>query len=103
MATITQLLNNATAGVTGNAASISADKATFQVTGKTTSGTGAASFTIQCSNDKVNWLTLGALSLTLGTAETSEGFTSDAPWGYFRARLDSISGTGASVNAYMGG
>ena len=70
----------------------------FQASGTTSSGSGAATILIQVSLDDSNWVTLGTISLTLGTTATSDGFASDAPWIYTRARVSAISGTGASVN-----
>jgi hypothetical protein len=45
---------------------------------------------------------MGTISLTLSTAATIDGFSSVVPWKYTRARVSSISGTGASVNAELG-
>lgn len=70
----------------------------FQASGTTSSGSGSATVLIQVSLDNSNWVTLGTISLTLGTTATSDGFASDAPWIYTRARVSAISGTGASVN-----
>jgi hypothetical protein len=77
--------------------------ATFQavVTG---TGTVTATVTIEYSNDGVNVLTTvgGTITLT-GTTTASDGFTSsNAPWKYVRANVTAISGTGATVQVYMG-
>ena len=77
-------------------------KQTFQAMGTTSSGAGASVVTIQVSNDNVDWVTLGAITLTLATTSSSDGFASNAPWEYARAYVTSISGTGAAVTAYMG-
>lgn len=74
---------------------------TVQVSGKTTSGTGAATVNIEVSNDGNNWLNLGTITLTIGTTETSDGFAFDATWAYVRGNVTSISGTGASVSGYI--
>ena len=89
---------------TGAASSVIPWKAnrTFQGSGTTSSGAGAASILIQVSNDNSNWDLLGTITLTLGTASTSDSFTSISPYRYVRANVDSISGTGASVDVYMG-
>src|SRR3972149_3373366 len=68
---------------------------TFQASGSTSAGVGAAAVKIQVSNDNVNWILIGTISLTLGVAVTTDGFASDAAWRYVRANVDSISGTDA--------
>lgn len=75
---------------------------TVQVKGNTTSGTGAATVKIQVSNDGTNWLDAGTVTLTLGTAVTSDGFAFSAPWVYTRANVTTITGTGSSVTVTMG-
>jgi len=75
----------------------------FQAVGTTTAGTGAATVVIQVSNDGVNYLTLGTITLTLGTSSTSDGFAVSNTWEYYRANLTSVSGTGAAVTVYMKG
>lgn len=101
------LLTNATATGTGPVANAAnqpfpAQRHTFQVSGKTTAGAGAAAVDIQVSNNGRVWLTLATVTLTLGTTESTDGFVSDAPWRFVRANVTSISGTGASVTAEMG-
>lgn len=73
----------------------------FQAYGSTSSGSGAATILIEVSltGETNHWITLGTISLTLGTTVTTDGFASDAPWKYCRARVSAISGTGASVTA----
>lgn len=75
---------------------------TFQAT---VTGTGAVTATviIDVSNDGINAVTtvLGTITLT-GTTSSSDGFTTNAPWKYVRARVTAISGTGATVQVYMG-
>ncbi len=102
------LLTNATATATGDALSAakfpSAEwgeaKNTYQAT---VTGTGAVTATviIEASNDAVNYLPLATITLS-GTGSASDGFVSDAPWAYFRARLTAISGTGALVSVILG-
>jgi len=79
---------------------IASEKRAFQAT---VTGTGAVTATvaIQVSNDDTNWITLGTITLS-GTTSATDGFTSDAPWGYVRANVTAISGTGAAVTATMG-
>ncbi len=72
----------------------------------TVTGTGAVSATvvIEYSNDGVNALSTVGGTITLsGTTTSSDGFTSVAPWKYVRARTTANpSGTGATVQVYMG-
>ena len=102
----TTLLKNA--AVTGAGASVSmaekdnlADN-TFQAIGTTTAGAGAASIDIEVSNNGVNWLVLGTITLTLGVTAVSDGFAANAAWLYTRADLKTVSGTGAAVTVLMG-
>lgn len=100
----TTFLDNATTtGAGAHRANANKSKLTFQATGFTTSGVGAATIAIEVSNDGLVWLTLGTITLTLGTTITGDGFAADAPWGMLRANVTAISGTGASVSAYISG
>lgn len=60
-------------------------------------GTGVLESTvkIQVSNDGINWIVAGSISLT-NTAPV-DGFTNDATWRYVRGNITSISGTNAAV------
>jgi hypothetical protein len=68
-------------------------------------GTGAVTATvvIEGSNDNTYWVStvLGTITLS-GTTSSTDGFTTSAPWKYVRARTTAISGTGATVQVYMG-
>lgn len=79
-----------------------APKTTLQAT---VTGTGAVTATvvIDCSNDGVNACStpLGTISLS-GTTSASDGFTTDAPWKFIRARTTAISGTGATLVVLKG-
>ena len=75
---------------------------TFQADGTTSSGSGSATIKVQVSNDNSNWIDLGTVTLSLSTTSATDGFTSDAPWAFVRGNVTAISGTGASVNLYMG-
>jgi hypothetical protein len=75
----------------------------FQAVGTTSTSTGAATVLIQVSNDGVNFFTLGTITLTLGTAATSDGFAVANTYEYYRANLSAVSGTGATVSVYMKG
>ena len=76
--------------------------ATFQAT-VTGSGAVTATVVIDCSNDGVNWCStvLGTITLS-GTTSASDGFTTQAPWKYVRARVTAITGTSAVVDVLMG-
>jgi hypothetical protein len=78
--------------------------ATFQAYGTTTAGGGTVTVLIQGSNIDLDaaFITIGTITLTLGTTVTSDGFVTSAPWKYVRANVSAISGTGASVNVLMG-
>lgn len=83
------------------------DLRTFQATGTTSAGAGASVINIEGSNVPTpsvdgDWVTLGTITLTLGTAKTGDGFVSQAPWRHVRANVASISGTDGTVNVYMG-
>lgn len=77
---------------------------TFQAVGSTSAGVGAATVVVQGSNDGTNWLELGTITLVLGTAETSDGFASSAPWLVVRGFVDTagITGTDGTVTLYLG-
>jgi hypothetical protein len=101
------LINNATTQVTGTSQRIVSSQIvqsnkTFQAAGQTTATTGAAAVNVEVSNDNVNWIVMGTISLTLGTTTTTDGFVTDASWSYVRGRVTSISGTGATVSLFMG-
>lgn len=78
--------------------------ATFQAYGATTASTGAATVVIEGSNvdDPNTFVSLGTLTLTLGTTTSAAGLATTAPWKYVRANVSSISGTGATVYVTMG-
>ena len=76
---------------------------TFQASGFTSSGAGAATIDIRVSNDGSDYSTvLGTITLTLGTTVVSDGFGSILPWRYVKPHVTAISGTGASVTVTMG-
>jgi|GEM_PF-4998767 len=101
MANAHVLLTATTTGA-GPATMSGAPNTVFQCAGTTTSGSGAASVRVEVSTDKSNWVTLGTISLTLGTTSTSDGFASSAVWPFVRGYVDSISGTAASITLTMG-
>jgi len=75
----------------------------FVAHGTTSAGSGAAAIKIEVSLDGTRWVTLGNIVLTLGVAETYDGFIAFCPWLQVRANVESISGTDASVTVKMGG
>lgn len=95
------ILPSTTSGsTTGNTFDFPSGRASFQAS---ETGTGAitATVVIEVSNDNLQFLTMGTITLS-GTNSTTDGFVSDAPWNYVRARMTSISGTGAAVVVTMG-
>lgn len=100
------LLDSATTNVSSEAKAPWCGPYTYQATGVTSAGSGAATIIIEVSNvggADTNWITMGTIALTLGTAVTTDGFASNAPWKYVRARISSISGTNATVSVLMTG
>jgi hypothetical protein len=83
------------------------EKRTFQATGQTTAGAGAATILVQVSSVGTptadgDWVTLGTITLTLSTTRSTDGITSDAPWRHVRGNVSAISGTNAAVTLWMG-
>jgi len=74
----------------------------FQLTGSTSAGAGAASVDIEVSNDGTNFIKIGTLSLILSTTLSQAGMLSNAPWRYVRGNVKAISGTDAAVTLTMG-
>lgn len=77
-------------------------KLAIQAIGSTSAGSGAATILAQVSNNGVNWLTAGTITLALTTGGVTDGLVIDAPWSYIRANVTAISGTGASVSVLLG-
>ena len=93
-------------GVTAPGTGAWAEKETAKTTVQAiVTGTGAVTATvvIDCSNDGVNACStpLGTITLS-GTTSSSDGFTTDAPWKFIRARTTAISGSGATVVVLKG-
>ena len=77
---------------------------TVQAWGTTTAGAGAATILVQVSNDlAAPWITAGTITLTLSTTAATDGLSIGAPWNYVRVNVSSLSGTGASISAAIGG
>jgi hypothetical protein len=96
------LLSAATGTGAGTGKPNAAITKTYQASGTTASGSGAATILVQGSNDDANWDTIGTITLTLGVSSTSGSFVSADRYLYVRGNVSSISGTGASVNASAG-
>lgn len=99
---VTDLLQGATTTTTGDWKYKDAPNSTTQAT---VTGTGAVTATvvIDVSNDGVNAIATALGTITLsGTTSSSDGFVTNAPWKYVRARVTAISGTGATVNVNLG-
>jgi len=96
------ILDSATTTETGASHNFWGKYFTFHATGSTSSGAGSATILIEVSNDNSNFITMATISLTLSTSVSSDGFASQAPWRYQRARVSAISGTGASVSVTVG-
>jgi hypothetical protein len=87
----------------GNAIYKDSPHATFHAV---VTGTGAVTATvdIEVSNDGSTWVDTVAGTITLsGTTSHADGFTTTAaPWKFVRANVTAISGTGATVQVWMG-
>ena len=66
-------------------------------------GTGAvsATVTLQGSNNGVNWTTVGSAMSLSGTTSDTKTQAVDYPWAQLRAVSSVLSGTGATVSAYL--
>lgn len=98
------LLSGKTATGAGQGFAVNNTNRTFHAKGTTSSGSGVVSVAVQGSNTDIDadYITMGTISLTLGTTSTSDGFTSSAPWKFVRGNVTFISGTGAVVTLTMG-
>lgn len=97
-----KILSAATATGAGEVFRPWGQKRSYQAVGNTSSGSGAADIDIEVSNDCVNYVVVGTISLTLGTTVVTDGFVTDANWACVRANVDAISGTGATVDVWIG-
>jgi hypothetical protein len=85
-------------------------KRSFQAYGATSAGAGSVTVEIYGSNledpdtsTESDWVLVGTITLVLSTTRVSDGFTTDAPWKFVKARVSAIAGTNAAVSCYMGG
>lgn len=81
-------------------------RGSFQCQGTVSASTGASVITLEGSNFNssvtADWAVLVTSTLTLGTTSTSASGTYTGDYKYVRARVNSISGTNATVNCYWG-
>jgi hypothetical protein len=80
---------------------------TYQASGRTTAGAGAATIQIEGSNNAgVSWDVIGTINLVLsasgGVNDASDGFTSDDRYLRIRANVTALSGTNAQVSVRVG-
>lgn len=91
-----------TTTVTGSGMYKDAPFSAFQATVVGT-GTVTATVILDVSNDNTYWCATPLATITLsGTTSNADGFTTQAPFKYVRARITAISGTGATVYVTMG-
>ncbi len=102
MIVVHTLLSAVAATGAGSIAAPPYGRKTLQVVGRTTNSTGSATVTLEVSNDKVNWITAASVVVALSTAEATGGVAMDASWKYVRPNVTALSGTGATVDAYLG-
>lgn len=96
------IMTGATAAGATAGRALKGANSTVQVSGRTTAGSGVADVTFQVSNDNVHWLDAGNITLALGTSDVTDGFTMTASWPFARFFVNTISGTGASVDGLVG-
>ena len=97
------LLNAATTTTSGDAHQLIGNARTYSASGTTSAGSGSATIVIEVRNDTSEaYITMGTITLTLGTTATADGLSSIVPWKYTRARVTAISGTNATVSVYAG-
>lgn len=106
---VEKTLDAATATGAGTARNPQCTDRTFHAYGTTSAGAGAATIVIEASNKdtpttstRVDWVTLGTITLTLATTQSGDGFASQARWRHVRGYVTAISGTGATVTTWIG-
>jgi hypothetical protein len=99
---VVDLLSAVTTTATGAAVStIGHGARSFQATGVTSAGSGAAQIVIEVTNNTDwPWMTYATIDLTLGTSAVSEGLGHYEEWKWenVRGRVVTITGTGATVS-----
>ena len=103
---VTQMLTSAIATGSSSVLQPVQGRGTFQCQGLVSASTGASVITLEGSNFNsavtADWIVVVTSTLTLATTSSSAGGTYLADWKYLRARVNSISGTNATVNCYLG-
>lgn len=91
----TRILQTAAAIAIGLSSGLGISNGTVQAA---VTGTGAVSATVvvEVSNDNVNFVTLGTLTLS-GTNVAVDGFAFEAPWGFIRTNVTAISASSVVV------
>lgn len=97
------LLSPATSAVTGDPFDGPWNTARRGMVQAVITGTGAltATVTVQGSNNGVNWTTVGSAMSLSGTTSDTKTQAVDYPWALLRAVSASLTGTGATVSAYL--
>lgn len=100
---VVNILRNATTTGAGSAVSMDDGSGGNSVKGfhAVITGTGAltATVVIEVSNDGVYWFSEASSSISLsGTGNANNGVALTCEWGFARANVTAISGTGATVN-----
>ena len=75
---------------------------TIQALGRTTAGPGTAAIQIQGSLDGINFVKIATINLVLSDTDVTDGFATNAAWKYLRARVTGLTGTGATVDVWLG-
>lgn len=76
---------------------------TFHAYGTTSAGSGAATIKVQVNaGGTSSWVDACTITLTLGTAVTSDGCAMSAGWPLVRGNVTALSGTTATVSLDMG-
>lgn len=100
---VVHLLEDATTTTTSISLDPWSTNRTFEAFGHTSSGAGSAIVIIEVRNDEdSDWHTMGTITLTLGTTVAGDGFSSSAAWRSVRARVTTLTGTGAKVSVNVG-
>jgi hypothetical protein len=74
---------------------------TMQAVGTVSASTGASTIKLQGSNDGATWIDIGTATLTLGTTATAAVVTNTANYLWYRANVATLTGTNATVSAYL--
>lgn len=98
------ILQTTTVAAIGTSVSATGGRLSCQAVA-TGDGTLTATVLIQVSNNNVDFLTLGTITLS-GTTPQQDGFATDVPWAYIRSNVtvfSQSSGTNKSITITLGG